>query len=689
MNEKDLPVYTEQEQGLDQDRDARVPATQRRSAYGSIWASERKTLIEQLNGGDGAAADALQLLRGRRRSEPGVGADYTPKAITYYRVSTEEQARKGGEALGYSIPEQRDDCRAKVARLGATLVKEFVEAGDSARSMNRPQLQELLKYIKRNRIDFLVVHKIDRWARQKEDDVVLGMQLAKAGVKLISVKEQIDETPSGKLLYNVLGSVAQYQSDNLAHEVLKGMGRKAKGGGTPFRAPLGYLNHREFRDGADIRTITLDPERATLIRWCFAQFATGDWTLRTMCDALEEKGLRTRPVGKATRAPVSINSLFNILHNPYYMGIVMYQGMYHEGKHEALVDPATWLRVQDVLTAHNISGEKDRKHPHYLKGTIWCSACGRRLVYSRNTGNGGTYEYFICTGRKTRQKGCERRQVRLEAIEAGIARFYESFQLSPARVVQIREAVRLELASERADAEQTQIRAARRVVQIDGERQKLLSAHYAGAVPLDLLKGEMDRLTREKTAAQQELATADATLGDLDRQLERALMVAGSCREQYVVAPAAVRRLINQGLFVKLFIGSDGGVERVALTEPFAALVGEEEGAFAGAEVAVADDVMDGGALRGERPSEQAEPEARVSVRPSDVFEHTFGAMEDVRTDRTSGVRGGVHVRIVVPRGRLVQHPRGTRPKRAWWYRPAYRHLSRPVTDSGRQRRGR
>ena len=128
------------------------------------------------------------------------------------------------------------------------------------------------------------------------------MQLVKAGVRLVSVKEQIDDSPAGKLLHNVMSGVAQYQkSDNLAHEVLKGMGRKAKEGGTPFRAPLGYLNHREVRGTADIRTIVVDPERAPLIRWCFGQFATGDWTLRTMCDALEAKGLRTRPTGTACR----------------------------------------------------------------------------------------------------------------------------------------------------------------------------------------------------------------------------------------------------------------------------------------------------------------------------------------------------------------------------------------------------
>src|SRR5439155_24901530 len=170
--------------------------------------------------------------------------------------------------------------------VNAIVVKEYVEAGESATSANREKLQQMLRDLKTQRIDFVIVHKIDRLARNRADDVEINAAIAQAGARLISVAEPVDETPAGKLLYNMMADVAQYHSDNLAVEVLKGMDTKAKRGGTPYRAPLGYLNRQEFIDGARHSYVILDPERAPLIRWAFEQYALGDWAIRQLVDAL-------------------------------------------------------------------------------------------------------------------------------------------------------------------------------------------------------------------------------------------------------------------------------------------------------------------------------------------------------------------------------------------------------------------
>ena len=83
-----------------------------------------------------------------------------------------------------------------------------------------------------------------------------------------------------------------------------------------------------------------------------------------------------------------------------------------------------------MLAAHNTAGEKDRKHPHYLKGSIWCGECGARLIYSRNRGRGGVYEYFFCLNRKMKRRPCQRGAVRVDAVAAGVEDFYQSFQLN-------------------------------------------------------------------------------------------------------------------------------------------------------------------------------------------------------------------------------------------------------------------
>lgn len=278
-----------------------------------------------------------------------------------------------------------------------------------------------------------------------------------------------------------------------------------------------------------------------------------------------------------TAKPLTINGVHHMLRNPYYMGVVPYRGVYHEGQHEPLVSSETWLRVQDVLSAHRLTGEKERKHPHYLKGTIFCGECGARLIYSENTGkSGGVYVYYVCLSHLTKRQPCTRKYVRLDKIEPAIEDFYRSLRLPADRAEVIRTGVMAELRSEREEAAQTKRRAEKRLKDAEEQRAKLLQAHYAGAVPLEMMKVEMDRLTRDLTEAQQAIADASGNVTNLEETLNLALEMAKDCANQYLVANPRIRRLINQGLFKKLYINEDGTVERFEMTEPFATLLDPE-----------------------------------------------------------------------------------------------------------------
>ena len=227
------------------------------------------------------------------------------------------------------------------------------------------------------------------------------------------------------------------------------------------------------------------------------------------------------------------------------------------------------------FTAHNISGEKDRKHPHYLKGSIFCGDCGARLIYSRNRGHGGEYEYFTCLSRRTGRRPCTRRPMRLEKIEDGIARLYAVFQVSPELAATIHTGVLDELAADREQATRDTERAKRRITRLKDERKKLLTTHCAGAVPLDMLKDEMERLTGEMADAEAAMQAAVLSVADLEGTLGRALAIASNCAGAYLAVDVqpAIRRMFNQGLFVALYLGQDGAVERFELTEPFATLL--------------------------------------------------------------------------------------------------------------------
>jgi site-specific DNA recombinase len=87
----------------------------------------------------------------------------TLRAAIYLRVSTKEQAERNGDPEGYSIPAQREACQKKAAALGAFVVDEFIDRGESAKTADRPELQRLLSYVQENAIQFAIVHKVDRW----------------------------------------------------------------------------------------------------------------------------------------------------------------------------------------------------------------------------------------------------------------------------------------------------------------------------------------------------------------------------------------------------------------------------------------------------------------------------------------------------------------------------------------------
>ena len=121
----------------------------------------------------------------------------------------------------------------------------------------------MLEYVKENadRVDYVIVHKIDRLARNRDDDSDIMRVLRECGVQLVSASESIDDTPAGMLLHGIMSSIAEFYSQNLATEVKKGMGEKIKSGGTVGRAPIGYQNVRYVDDkGREERTVIIDPD---------------------------------------------------------------------------------------------------------------------------------------------------------------------------------------------------------------------------------------------------------------------------------------------------------------------------------------------------------------------------------------------------------------------------------------------
>jgi DNA invertase Pin-like site-specific DNA recombinase len=485
-----------------------------------------------------------------------VSDEVLPEALAYYRVSTTEQANTSHDEDGFSIQAQREYCQRKATDLGAQIVEEYVERGKSARSADRPELQAMLRRIADDPdIHYLIVHKLDRLARNREDDVQIGMLLAKHGVKLVSATENIDETPGGKLVHGIMATIAEWYSGNLSQEARKGLRKKVEIGGTPGKAPLGYQNIRDKSKGKDIGLVIIDALMGPIITEAFRLYATGLYTLGTLTDELNHLGLRMPETKSLPERPVQIQHVHRILRNPYYTGIVTYNGVAYPGGHDPLVDELTFELVQAILTARNLNKDKSKRHPHPLKGNLYCGRCGRRLGITTPTNRHGvTYDYFYCLGRQKDRASCAQPYIPVADLEAAVADYFRRVRMPRQRLTDLRDQIAASFAGRHADGAGAIAGAKARIHKANQRARKNKEAYYADALSLEDFKLEQDKTKTDIAAAEKIIAKWSIELDSIKASLDEALSLLIDPYRLFIEAPDKLRLLLTQAIFDKLWI---------------------------------------------------------------------------------------------------------------------------------------
>jgi DNA invertase Pin-like site-specific DNA recombinase len=508
-----------------------------------------------------------------RKTKPAIASrlkqDGAPRfrAAMYLRVSTTKQADKDIDPEGYSLPSQRQSGLRKAEDLGAEVVEVYIDRGESAKTSERPAFLRMLRRIQEQRdIDYVIVDKIDRFARNRRDDANVLFDLRSAGCKLVSVKENIDETPAGGLMHGILATFAEYESRNNGTRTISGMTLKAQVGGTPGRAPIGYRNVGRWIDDHEVRWVEIDPERAPHVQWAFEAYASGEWTMTNLTEALRARGFRSLPNGKGTPAPISRSTVANMLSNRYYLGYVSFMGVEYKGRHQPLVPESIFERVDDVTKLHDRAGEKRRIHNHYLKGTIYCAYCGNRLGFTRAK---GVYDYFYCIGRQMKRAECPQRHYRIEEIEEAVEQLYLSrVRLTADQCTDIREGIRIELEQQRHQAGPEIAWAERRVSELEVERRRLARAIVEGTIPGDLVREEQERIKTELKDAARLLKASRAVFSKIEAPLLLALKLLEDPNGLYSRLGPRGRRLLNQFFFEKVLIEQNRAAETV-LKDPW------------------------------------------------------------------------------------------------------------------------
>jgi site-specific DNA recombinase len=308
-------------------------------------------------------------------------------AVIYVRVSTKEQTEN------LSLPTQLRACEEYCKREGYEVLERFREEGESAKTTDRTELQNLLKYCRtrKGKVHFVVVYNLTRFAREKYDHFALRAFLKSLGISLRSATEPIDDTSTGKLMEGVLAAFAQFDNDVRADRTRAGMRAALEQGRWMWVPPLGYLNAPKWAG----KSLVADPERGELVKRAFEEFATGRFTKEQVLDKVTRLGLRTR-----TGRTLNPQSFGRMLTNRLYAGFIHAPefGISRRGDFDPLVSDETFYRVQAVIEGRvQTTAPHKRSRPDFpLKGLVRCEACGRWLTASWSKGRNGRYAYYHC-----------------------------------------------------------------------------------------------------------------------------------------------------------------------------------------------------------------------------------------------------------------------------------------------------
>ncbi|HDX9639385.1 TPA: recombinase family protein [Bacillus mobilis] len=358
----------------------------------------------------------------------------TTKTVAIYaRVSTIEQAEEG-----YSVDEQIRVLNKFCEREGYLVYDEYVDRGISGKNISgRPAIQRLLLDAEQKKFEVVLVWKMNRLARKSLDLMNIVEKLDSKNIAFRSYTERYEtETSTGKLQFQLMAAIAEYERNNIAENVKMGMIARAKEGRWNGGQVLGYdvveisSDNRKRKD----THLVINEREANTVQLIFQMYSSGHG-YKSIANYINKKGYRTKK-GKT----FSLNAIKIIVTNPVYAGYIRYNvrkdwnekrrnninpnPIIQKGEHEPIISEEVWQIAQNVYQSRSCKPNRIHDGEFPLTGIMRCPACGAGMVISRTTntlkdGTKRVLEYYVCGAWKN--KGtlvCRSNGVRTEYADA-------------------------------------------------------------------------------------------------------------------------------------------------------------------------------------------------------------------------------------------------------------------------------
>lgn len=404
------------------------------------------------------------------------------RAYAYVRVSTNKQLDNT------SIEQQIEAIEKYCKENNIILVKIYIEEPASGESFsNRPEFKEMFYNVfqKENNIDSIIVFKQDRISRNSLDSQYIFSRLKKANKNLISIADNIDTNdPNSKLIYQILGIIAEVEKDLIAFRTSLGMEKTFENGDFNGGMVFGYnlINKK----------LVIDEDEARVVKYIFDCYSNKMWGYRKIASNLNMQGIKTKKDNHW-----SITAVRTILNNKIYNGYVKWKGKYKKGNHYPIISEELWERTQKLLSLRSYTQEKIHNGSFPLSGILKCPTCGGVMVQ----GNANKkYKYYVCGRFKNSgSKACKSNLVKKEYAEqevlSQVMNYLNDLNLS----VPLQRVVMDNLKSELEPIEEELKLLEKNLIELKREKQDLLQLYTKRIIDIDTLSEEMKRVQNQES----------------------------------------------------------------------------------------------------------------------------------------------------------------------------------------------
>lgn len=399
--------------------------------------------------------------------------------LAYIRVSTVKQGEHGS-----SLQEQKTAIETYSLKNGLH-VSGWFEEMETAAKLGREMFNRMVVELERGSAAGVIIHKIDRSARNLKDWAHLG-ELIDRGIEVHFAHESLDlASRGGRLSADIQAVVAADYIRNLRQEVRKGFYGRLKQGLYPLPAPRGYDNRGKAMPK------TINPIEGALVKETFEKYSTGAYSLQTLRTEMFNRGLKSRK-GK----PIPLNAFSRMLHNPFYMGIIRIERTNEtfQGVHEPLIRVATFERVQAVMAGRVFA--RPQRHDPLLRRMLKCQKCGYGIIAEKQKG----HVYYRCHSRT-----CLGTSVRETALIEDLEGVLEKLKLPEKDLRDLRDLVKTERANIASDTSAKRDELKKRLRMCEGRLEKLIDAYLDNNLEKELFETKKSALLKEQRRIQDDL----------------------------------------------------------------------------------------------------------------------------------------------------------------------------------------